>query len=505
MFISKNKNANISVLDSDLFKDIFSQNSKLIGHLSGFTCFDYPTAYCDTSDVDGMLNANGGFFPRIYEVIGESETGKTSLLVQLGGSIVNNYCGSNMIFIDSEGNCGPERIKSLNNWNDYEYSNKCVYIPPSPPITVNRVYDIIRRVAHSKSNKKGKIELITPYINPYTGKFIEIYPPTIVILDSIPSLVISQSLEESVDGDKDFKSIDQIASNVDGMREAKENTNFLRKVKGLLDEYNIILFMVNHIAKEVSMGMFDKPKKFHPHLKPGEKLKGGNEQIFQAFGLFRISQKEMIDERNPIYGDSIFGYVNSIDIIKNKGNVSGISFPYVFDKRTGYRHELSDFELLFQRKFGISGSPLSMYMTILPEIKFTRKTLVNKCEEYPLLARAINFTAKYCLGNEMVVHNRFGELDLIKFSQMPIEWRTSILFSSTRPYPGYTDNLDEFLQLQYQALNGSIFTGYGQDYIDPINVDKLKRITSLSEKGYCDCGFVKNNDPIEMMMQKEKK
>lgn len=505
MFVSKNSvNNNVNILDSDLFKDIFSQNTKLIGHSSGFSCFDYPMSYYDRSDVNGNLNVNGGFFPRIYTFFGESETGKTSLLIQLAGSLVNNYSGSNMVFIDAEGNCGPERIIGLNNWNNYEYVTKCLYIPPSPPITVNRVYDIIRRIAHSKANKKGKIELVTPYINQYTGKFIEVYPPTVVVLDSLPSLVISQSLEESVDGDKDFKEIEQISNNIDGMREAKDNTNFLRKVKGLLDEYNIILFMVNHISKEVPMGMFDKPKKFHPLLKSGEKLKGGNEQIFQSFGLFRISQKEMIDERNPIYGDNIRGYVNNVDIIKNKGNVSGTTFPYIFDRRTGFRHELSDFEYLFQKKFGIQGSPMSMYMTILPEIKFTRKNLIDKCVEFPLLARVISFTTKYHIGNEIIINNMFGELELNKFAQMPLYWRTSILFSFVRPYPNSFNTFNPYLY--YQALQGSIYTGFNIDtHIDPINVDKLQRITSLHERGYCECKNITGNDPIELLLNQSKK
>lgn len=496
MFIPKNKEkTNLNILSSDLFKDIFAENSKLIGHTTGFTCFDIPTSYLDTNGVSGLPTLNGGFFPRIYTIYGESETGKTSLLVQVSGSTVDRHPGSNMVFIDAEGNCGPERIKNLNNWNDIEYSSKCLYIPPSPPITINRVYDIIRRIAYSKKNNKGKIELRTPYMNNYTGKFIDIYPPTFVALDSIPSLIIAQSIEEYVNGGDgaDYKEVEQISSNVDGMREAKDNTNFLRKVKGLLDEYNIILFLVNHLSKEVAMSMFDRPKKFHPLLAPGEKLKGGNEQIFQSFGMYKISQKEMINDKNPIYGDSIRGYLNQVDIIKNKGNVSGTSFPYIFDRRTGFRFELSDFEYLFQKKVGFSGSPMSTYMTILPEIKFTRKNLVDKCEEFPLLPRAINFTAKYFMANELVLNNKFGEINLEAFAQMPLPWRISIIFSTTQQYPTYS-GFNRFLQ--NQAFNGGLYTGFDEE-IDIANIDKIKNVVRLYEKGCCVCKDVRNNDPIK--------
>ena len=151
MFIPKSKEkVNINILSSDLFKDIFAENSKLIGHSTGFTCFDIPTSYFDTNNLTGDYVANGGLFPRIYTIYGESETGKTSLLVQVTGQAVDRNYGSNSVIIDAEGNCGPERIKDLNNWSDVEYASKCLYIPPSPPITINRVYDIIRRIAYSK-------------------------------------------------------------------------------------------------------------------------------------------------------------------------------------------------------------------------------------------------------------------------------------------------------------------------------------------------------------------
>jgi hypothetical protein len=314
-------------------------------------------------------------------------------------------------------------------------------------------------------------------------------------LDSIPSLVISQSIEEYIDevNNADFKEVEQISSNVDGMREAKDNTNFLRKVKGLLDEFNIVLCLVNHLSKEVQMGMFDRPKKFHPLLAPGEKMKGGNEQIFQSFVMNKITQRENLNDKNPIYGDHIRGYINQIEFIKNKGNVSGTTFPYVFDRRTGFRFELSDFEYLFQKKVGVSGSPMSSFMTILPEIKFTRKNLVEKCEEFPLLPRAISFTAKYFMTNELVLNNKFGELNLEAFARMPLNWRISVIFSVTQQYPTYK-GFNRFLQ--NQAFNGSLYTGFNED-TDMSNLDRIKNVVRLHEQGYCVCSEVKNSDPIE--------
>ena len=490
MFVpaSKQVNKNFSVIDSGLFDDIIAKDNKSIGFQTGFGYFDYPTAYSDINGYDMTILPNGGLFPRIYTVVGESETGKTTTMLQIAGSIAESCWGGNMVVIDAEGNTTQDRIMSLNNWDRHTYKQKCMYIPPSPPIDILRVMDIIRKIAHSKASKGEKIKVKSPYRDMYTNKFIEIYPPTVVVLDSIPALVIAKSLEDVIDGKKEYKEIEQIGQNVDGMREAMANTNFLRKVKGLLDEFNIILIMINHISKEIPMGMFDKPKKFHPGLKAGEKLSGGKEQIFQSFGLFRISQKEMIDERNPLYGDDIRGYICSLDHIKNKANVSTGELRYVFDKRTGFKPELTDFEYLNSKKIGISGSPSAMYLTILPEIKFTRKNLIEKCQDYPVLSRALSFMAKYVMGNEMILQHRFGEIDINKFASMSLETRMSVFINMTRPYPGYGVRHfghDGMLPSQMMSVVGNQYTGLGGNYVSPVNVDVIKRIIHNEEKGFC--------------------
>ena len=77
----------------------------------------------------------------------------------------------------------------------------------------------------------------------------------------------------------------------------------------------------------------------------------------------------------------------------------------VFDSATGYKPELSDFEMLYTEGcYGISGSPLNYHLDILPESSFTRKTLLDKCHENPILARAMGFTARLMLICDLILH-----------------------------------------------------------------------------------------------------
>jgi len=487
MFITPKKpTESFNILDSGLFSDVIGIDNKSIGAMTGFTYFDIPTAYEDINGLDGNILPNGGFHPRVYTGFGESETGKTTLYIQIGGAIADSCPGANYVHIDAEGNTTPERIMSLNRWDNKTFRQKCMYIPPSPPITIERVMDIIRKIAHAKDARGEKMKVQTAYTDMYTGEFIKVFPPTFVLLDSIPALVVKATMEEEIDGKKEFKEMEAIGGNVDGLREAKANTSFLRKVKPILDKYNIIFVQINHISKDVPMSMFDKPKKYHPGMKAGEKLNGGKEQVFQSFGLHRIMQKEMLDARNPIYGDDINGYINTLDHVKNKSNVSSSEYRYVFDKRTGFRPELSDFEYLYTNKVGVEGSPAAMFMSILPEIKFTRRNLIAKCHEYPILSRAISFTAKYHMGNHMIVKKRFGEINLKKFAELPFYIRTSVIVSMTIPYPHY--NLrefgnDEMVGTQMDAWYGNMFTGLGNGYVSPCNVNILQEIMHNHEQG----------------------
>ncbi len=495
MFISaptnnKKTQKPFNILSSGLFEELVSKDSKNIGLMSGFTHFDYTTAYKDFNHDNNTFLPNGGMFPRIYSCIGESGTGKTTTMIQVAGSIADRYWGGTLMFIDAEGNTTPERIKSLCHWDDIKFREKCVYIPPSPPITINDVYNYIRKICHAKDKQMKNIKCTTPFRDIYSHEKIEMLPPTIVILDSVPALVIAQALDDLIDGKKDFKDVEKIAQNVDGLREGKDNTSFLRKVKPFLDKYNISLVLINHLTKELPMGMFDRPKKFHPNLKAGEKLKGGSEQIYQSFALYKMTPRKPISDFDPIFGKDIRGNIVSLELIKNKSQVSSSDYRFIFDKKTGFRPEISDFHYLFESKFGVSGSPASMKLDILPEVTFTRKTLLDKCKQYPILSRAISFTAKYYMGNELIMGKCFGELDLKKFGELPIEIRTNVICNTTIPYPGYVagDYLDDDAveQMLEISAKGDIQTSFEErfgGYVSPINVDVLKTVVDNHDKG----------------------
>ena len=61
---------------------------------------------------------------------------------------------------------------------------------------------------------------------------------------------------------------EEISGNIDAMREAKMNTDFIMKIKPLCNQYGIYLGLINHITTEQKMSMFDIPKRYLVALKP---------------------------------------------------------------------------------------------------------------------------------------------------------------------------------------------------------------------------------------------
>jgi hypothetical protein len=242
---------------------------------------------------------------------------------------------------------------------------------------------------------------------------------------------------------------------------------------------------------------YAKRIRYLPFLDIGEKIKGGQEFIYQSYQIFYILGGKRIDEKDPIYGPDIDGLVVNTYFPKNKANIEGIHFPMVFAKNTGYHPELSDFEYLFQTRYGLQGTT-KFTLDVLPEVSFSRKNLLECIEEYPALSRAVAFTARVAATYAMQYFR--APPSLADFNNIPLEQRLSILYAYTESYGKHQDynemvhyNQGEKLALEnrhYVMMNHEqsrknvaldeidlslVQKGYaipGASYVDPYNIDE---------------------------------
>ena len=181
--------------------------------------------------------------------------------------------------------------------------------------------------------------------------------------------------------------------------------------------------------------MFDKETRYLPFLGMGEKLKGGKEFIYQSFKIMDIvpGEKLNMDRGNPVYGPEINGFKSYASFVKNKYNIEGVRFPLIFDMKKGYLPELSDMEYLVEKKFGFSGGN-KIVLDVLPEVQFTRRTLLETIEQFPQVARAIAFTAKYHATQDMFYGNKMP-MPLTDWGlNLPLEQRLAMIYSFTDSY-----------------------------------------------------------------------
>ncbi|HQL11750.1 MAG TPA: hypothetical protein PK507_01915 [bacterium] len=413
-------------------------NSKTFSAPTGFTAIDALGATLE-NDINMIPYYNRGTTNKFYMKAGHSGTGKTTLAIQSNCSSVDWWNSrypetepSDFIFIDSEDNTTINRVQDLSHWS-YEYINKHFVLEKM--VDLKNIYNYILKIVDMKNKNKEKFYVETNMLD-INGKPLKTWATTYVLIDSIAAIKSGTGLD-NLDRDRvgDIKEAD-ISQNIDAMREAKANTDFIMKMKPLCNEYGIKLDIINHITEEQKFGMFDIPKRVLTTLKPGEKMRGGYELIYQAFGIDRVTLKERLNERNPLYGEGIDGMINEFMYIKSKNLGEGLPYRMVMDKREGYKPELSDFEYLFTVNYGINGAGVSMSLAILPEVKFSRKTLEEKCRAHPELARALQFTAKTHIIYTLLLDKKEGP-SLSGVINLPYEARVALIFNMTNRYPGY--------------------------------------------------------------------
>lgn len=420
---------------------------------TGITAIDIMSANLEKDGYGHYSILNGGFSTKPFTMVGNSSSGKSTLAVQAVANMVdfvNKYWPgtSEMIFFDVERYFSIERIKNITGWTDTDVYNKLI-LYQEDKTNVLDIYNEIRKICDLKEKNKKSLYIKTPLHN-LDGVEHYQYSPTFIIIDSIAML--SSVPEFTYDKSGNIKIDEEISKNTEAMTDAKNNTNFIKKVKPLCNKYGLVLIMINHITDEIKISMFDMPTKSLPWLKPGQKITGGRELIYQSAGLLGLMFGEKLDDRNRKYGDDIHGSINKFTFYKNKNGIEGVQFPIVLNADMGYMPELSDFELLTDRKYGLNGVG-NYTLQFLPELgSITKRNCYEKCQNDGLIARAIQFTAKIYLVYTLIYKSELPDLE--RYAQiLSFEDRVKIVIKYSETYFRY-GQVDKFMFEKYKdALN----------------------------------------------------
>ena len=424
----------LDMMTSFLNETIGGSDPISLGHETGYIYDILTGSYL--KDLRGNTVLNRGSHPRNTTVVAPSGKGKTTQEIQLVSSIVNDIPNGHVIFLDGETHTTPTRVKQLTGWSNDHYRNK--FTLKSGPVSMVDVYNIIIQVVGFKKKNAKALKYNSGYRD-HDGTPLFIFPPTIILLDSVANLISPGAVDIHHDKQGNVKNVETVVNNIDAMRDAKINTNMIKKIKGHLKDYNIHFRMINHLIETPAMGMFDIPKKHHPNLKPGQRLKGGDEMIYQtAYMPEYYGTVEKLNERNPAYGDGIRGEVMRLRFIKNKSMSSNTNVRIVFDNYGGQLPEATDFENLREHgSYGVGGSGRAFFLEAYPEVTFKRSTLIETCRKNPRFARALQFTTRYLLLNKIHFKKEPKPMSELREGFTDRQWN-SMVNKSTRPYPFYT-------------------------------------------------------------------
>lgn len=354
-----------------------------VSYGTGLLPLDYALGYIQETTDDICTYELGIADGSINTLIGNSGTGKTSLLVAIACNIAKRFETSAIFMDQAEVGSHIMRLKNITDIrNNVDFLNK--FIIRDAGITTESIYRRVKAIHDIKTANPKKYLYDTGIVG-LDGKNVMKFEPTIYIVDSL-KLVLS---EQNTEADE--------TNNMTGATNAKANSEYYSKMVPLCRMANIIMILVNHITPKVNTSRIPQPAEF-PFLNQDEHLSSGKllQYISNTMLKLKVNQKLIIGAKNNVYG--INGSIVDIDIIKSRTNKSGRGrCSLVFDQELGFDPDLSMLEMLRCNKIleGSAGRYRIPGCDTVFNLKNFKQTLYTNSE----FRIAFNtFSGKYIIG-----------------------------------------------------------------------------------------------------------
>ena len=340
-------------------KGLFRSDDNTVSFPTGFHALDYANGYYQTVKINGEYKhiRRLGIPPGFTTIIGSSGVGKSTFCLGAGWNIVKRFSNAQFIYVDCEKTMTKQRIIEVTGAS-----------PEDPRITLMKertaiedVLELLDEICERKEANKSEIQ-IEIKDQSLDGKPYKIYPPTVVVIDSLPSF-----------NGRDYDDT-SLGSNVDGMRGAKDVSRFFTNCLDNATKYNIVFLVVNHIRPKAEMNPYAQPPKGLMMLGQAEQLPRGAVAQYYSTTYFRINSKR--SDAYTMEDNGFTGFKCIIQLAKTKSNVVGTSFPVAFTG-DGFDPYYSIYE--FANSIGlIKGRNPYLYFEGLEELKFNRKDFVPR-------------------------------------------------------------------------------------------------------------------------------
>lgn len=365
--------------------NLFEQSNSLVPYKTGLDLLDYRLGYkLVAKDMDENIIGNhdaigvvGGSF---ITLIGKSGTAKTAMACKMAANIVKPYKNGLVIHFDLEGAMTLTRYRNLTNLTNKELNEHIIL--KSDRTYLENITDTIMAITQEKAKHKKDYTYTTEFKNEF-GEKMDLYVPTVFVIDSIPQLSMKPEQKKvkakKGSGEEDYM-VDNIelGKNTYAMRVARDLTQFFKQYLSIIREYNITIISINHIHPKIQIdNPFAKSQAQVLYLKQDEQLPGGTATVYYANTI--IKNVAIGTSKANIEEDGYAGFTVKSEIIKSRTNISGVSVPLVYDQNTGFSNERS---LLYYAKeeLGVlnGGRRNSRYIGDNKDVRFNELNFVEE-------------------------------------------------------------------------------------------------------------------------------
>lgn len=373
-------------------KGYFTRSVTPISYPTGFHTLDYRNGFMLKSYNENnqlvreqpSIGVVGGTFNGF---IGRSGTAKTTACIQMAMNIVKPFKNSFVIHCDAEGATSYSRVKAVTGVDTTTMKEK--YIIKKDMIFIEQIQEFILQIAQMKIAGGNKYKYDTGMTDEFNEPIIT-YEPTVIILDSLPSLEMQDAdslddatLKKAAKGDIGAIK-NEFAGDTHPMRKAKKLAHLFRHLGPVIHEANIIVFYVNHIQVKIDINPFAKTQAQTMYLKMDESLPLGISPIYYANNIFKfVSSTKFKSEE-----DGFDGFLSKCELIKSRTNKAGQVATLIYNQETGFDNALSLYKYAEEAGVVEGRNPKKSFAKY-PDIKFDDRKFSEEFNSNPDLQYAL--------------------------------------------------------------------------------------------------------------------
>lgn len=303
-------------------KGLFLPAQTSVSYSTGFLPFDYRNGYkvqvMDSNECLIKTYASVGLMGGTFvTIIGKNGVAKTTWCAQVAYNMVKNLENAFVMHYDLEQATNYTRIKNITGASQQELSDK--YIIRQEKNYLEDIFDSIIAIANEKEADKKSFMYDTGLVDEFNNP-ITTYVPTVILIDSIPSLASKDMDEEEMKGQ------------TDAMRMAQKVKQFYKKLLPIIKTYNITVFTINHINQKVEMNAFVKTQAQNMYMKMDESVPGGNAPMYYANTFVKFVSAGKFNKDD----NGFDGFLVRAEFIKSRTNKAGKDCCMVYNQATGF-------------------------------------------------------------------------------------------------------------------------------------------------------------------------